>query len=213
MTKATAEPETTDLALPVGERDHVQGPEQAPVTLVEYGDYECPYCGQAYPIIKKIQKHLGDKLRFVFRNFPITQVHPHAQHAAESAEAAGAQNKFWEMHDRLYEHQRELDDSHLKSHAYALGLDIAKFEREFSGHVQTNRVREDFMSGIRSGVNGTPTFYINGIRYDNSWDEETFLASIKQEISDNQHSTSKASQRATRRIKSGAAPKRTEHKR
>ena len=171
------------LTLPVTtERDHVQGPNTAPVTLVEYGDYECPYCGQAYPIIKNIQERLRGKLRFVFRNFPVTQVHPHAQHAAEAAESAGSQNKFWEMHDCLYEHQQELDDNHLRQYASALRMDVARFDDEMVKHVHASRVREDFMSGIRSGVNGTPTFYINGIRYDDSWDEKTLLAAIKQTL-------------------------------
>jgi protein-disulfide isomerase len=184
----TATEEDVKLVMPVGERDHAQGPDTAPVTLVEYGDYECPYCGQAYPIIKNIQKHLGDELHFVFRNFPITQVHPHAQHAAEAAEAAGAQSKFWEMHDYLYEHQRELDDSHLSQYAARIGggIDVTRFDDEMAKHVYAGRVREDFMSGIRSGVNGTPTFYINGERYDDSWDEETLLETIKQAIEDRQ---------------------------
>ena len=169
------------LILPVStKRDHVQGPNTSPVTLVEYGDYECPYCGQAYPIIKNIQERLRGKLRFVFRNFPVTQVHPHAQHAAEAAESAGSQNKFWEMHDYLYEHQQELDDNHLRQYASALRMDVARFDDEMAKHVHASRIREDFMSGIRSGVNGTPTFYINGIRYDESWDEKTLLAAIKQ---------------------------------
>ena len=169
------------LILPVStKRDHVQGPNTSPVTLVEYGDYECPYCGQAYPIIKNIQERLGDKVRFVFRNFPVTQVHPHAQHAAEAAESAGSQNKFWEMHDYLYEHQQELDDNHLRQYASALRMDVARFDDEMAKHVHASRIREDFMSGIRSGVNGTPTFYVNGIRYDESWDEKTLLAAIKQ---------------------------------
>src|SRR5262245_21635746 len=101
------------LTPPVGERDHAQGPADASVTLVEYGDFECPYCGQAYPIVKALQRRLGDRLRFVFRNFHLTNAHPHAEHAAEAAEAAGAQDRYWQMHDRLYEHQRALDDSHL----------------------------------------------------------------------------------------------------
>jgi len=213
MAKAETEPEIANLTPPVSERDHVLGIDGAPVTLVEYGDYECPYCGQAYPIIKNIQKHLGDKLRLVFRNFPITQVHPHAEHAAEAAEAAGAQNKFWEMHDSLYEHQQELSDGHLIRHVSAIGgIDVARFENEMSNHIHTGRVHEDFMSGIRSGVNGTPTFYINGTRYDDSWDEETLLACIKQEISDSQHAASKATPKATRRTRVGV-PKRTEHTR
>jgi protein-disulfide isomerase len=213
MTKTEAEPETASLTLPVGGRDHAQGPEEAPVTLVEYGDYECPYCGQAYPIIKNLQKQLGGELRFVFRNFPITQLHPHAQQAAEAAEASGAQNKFWEMHDRLYEHQQELSNNHLSQHALAIGgLDVARFEDEITNHVHAVRVREDFMSGIRSGVNGTPTFYVNGLRYDDSWDEETLLASIRQEISDKKHTaTSRATQRAIRRTRRGVR-KRTEYR-
>src|SRR5919202_4844184 len=126
--------------------DHIQGSINAPVTLVEYGDYECPYTGAAYPIVKEILGQFGDnnkKICFVFRNFPLTDIHPHAQHAAEAAEAASAQNKYWEMHDRLFEHQRELDDSHLKLHASVVGLDIARFENELSGHIHSNRVRQD----------------------------------------------------------------------
>src|ERR1700694_822366 len=111
----------SDLTLPVSARDYLQWPMTPPATLVEYGDYECPYCGQAYPIVKELQKRLGDQLRFVFRNFPLTQIHLHAEHAAEAAEAAGAQNKFWEMHDTLFEQQRALDDKHLKEYAAKLG--------------------------------------------------------------------------------------------
>src|ERR671932_17412 len=117
--------ETANLALPVSSRrDHIQGPGTAPVTLVEYGDYECPYCGEAYPIIKNIQADIGNKLRFVFRNFPVTQVHPHAQHAAEAAEAAGAQNKFLEMHEYLSEHKEAIFDNFLSRSAQALGMDV-----------------------------------------------------------------------------------------
>jgi protein-disulfide isomerase len=183
----TAKAVTTKLTLPVSERDHPQGPYTAPVTLVEYGDYECPYCGEAYPIIKNLQERLGDKLRFVFRNFPITQVHPHAQHAAEAAESAGSQNNFWEMHDYLYEHQQELDDKHLRQYASALGMDIARFDDDMAKHVHAGRIREDFTSGIRSGVNGTPTFYINDIRHDESWDEKTLMAAIKHTLPASRH--------------------------
>jgi protein-disulfide isomerase len=165
--------------MPVGPRDHQQGPETAPVTLVEYGDYECPYCGEAYPIVKEIQRRLGDQLRFVFRNFPLTQSHPHAEHAAEAAEAAGAQEKFWQMHDYLFEHQQALDDGHLVHYAVALQLDQERFVREMTAHVYANRVREDFLSGVRSGVNGTPTFFINGVRHDDSYELETLLAAIE----------------------------------
>ena len=175
----TQESETARLTPLVSQRDHQQGPETAPVTLVEYGDYECPYCGQAYPIVKEIQRRLGDQLRFVFRNFPLTQSHPHAEHAAEAAEAAAVQGKFWEMHDSLFEHQRALDDAHLVQYAVALNLDKERFVREMTEHVHTNRVREDFLSGVRSGVNGTPTFFINGVRHDDSYALETLLAAIE----------------------------------
>jgi len=167
------------LTLPVGERDHVQGPATAPVTLVEYGDYECPYCGAAYPIVKEVQRRLGDKLRFVFRNFPITTAHPHAEHAAETAETAAAQGKFWEMHDYLYEHQKALTDRDLAAYAEAVGLDVERFNREMTAQEHSGRVREDFMSGVRSGVNGTPSFFINGQRHDASYDLETLIAAIE----------------------------------
>src|SRR5436189_3349799 len=122
----TQESGTASLTLPVGQRDHRRGLETAQVTVVEYGDYECPDCGQAYPIVKELQRRLGDRLRFVFRNFPLANAHPHAEHAAEAAETAAAQgeDKFWAMHDRLYEHQRALDDAHLEQHAAAVGLDV-----------------------------------------------------------------------------------------
>jgi protein-disulfide isomerase len=168
------------LTLPVDEgRDHVQGSAGAPVTLVQYGDYECPYCGQAYPIVKAVQARMGDRLRFVFRNFPISTSHPHAEHAAEAAEAAGAQGKFWEMHDLLYERQQHLGDGDLRGYAEDLGLDVQRFDAEMSGHVHKARVHEDFMSGVRSGVNGTPTFYINGARHDDSYDTEVLLGAVE----------------------------------
>jgi len=174
--------EVARLSPPVGERDHSQGPLDAPVTLVEYGDYECPHCGRAYPIVKEIQERLGSGLRFVFRNFPLAELHPHAQHAAEAAEAAAAQGTFWEMHDVIFEHQRALDDRHLIEHAAALGLDRERFQRELTSHDHAARVREDFLSGIRSGVNGTPTFFINGVRYDDSWDRQTLEEALRAAI-------------------------------
>ncbi len=167
------------LVLPVSERDHSQGPADAPVTLVEYGDYECPYCGQAYPIVQEVQQRMGDRLRFVFRNFPLAQLHPHAQHAAEAAEAAAAQGRFWEMHDTLFEHQHHLDDDHLVQYARQLGLDAGAFEEAMATHAHAGRVREDFMSGARSGVNGTPTFFMNGVRHDASYDLDTLLAAVE----------------------------------
>jgi protein-disulfide isomerase len=167
------------LTLPVGERDHAQGAASAPVTLVEYGDYECPHCGRAYPIVKEIQQALGRRLRFVFRNFPLKESHPHAERAAEAAEAAGAQGKFWEMHDRLFERQFALEDSSLVEYAGDLGLDVGRFGGELEQGAYAPRVREDFRSGVSSGVNGTPTFFIAGQRYDDSWDAAPLLAALE----------------------------------
>lgn len=168
------------LTMPVSQRDHIQGGDFAQATLVEYGDYECPYCGQAYPIVKEVQKHLKNKLRFVFRNFPITQIHPHAQQAAEAAEAASAQNKFWNMHDYLFEHQKALNNVDLEQYAKKIQIgNISTFKNELEQHIYAARVREDFLSGVRSGVNGTPTFFINGIRHDDSWDAESLEGAIK----------------------------------
>ncbi|OLD98448.1 MAG: disulfide bond formation protein DsbA [Cyanobacteria bacterium 13_1_40CM_2_61_4] len=167
------------IVLPVSERDHVQGAETAPVTLVEYGDFECPYCGAAYLIVKKIRQVMGDQLRFVFRHFPLTQMHPHAESAAEAAEAAGVQGRFWQMHDLLFENQHTLDPWHLLGFAEELGLDTERFGRELEDGVHRERVRADFLSGIRSGVNGTPAFFINDIRYDGSWDIPPLLEALE----------------------------------
>lgn len=167
-----------NLTLPVGDRDHIQGNPKARVTLVEYGDYECPHCGRAYPIIKRVQARLGSKLRFVFRNFPLKEAHPHALHAAEAAEsvaAHGGAEAFWLMHDLIFEHQREgaaaLGDTGLARLATQAGVDGTKVLADLTKEAYKERVREDFMSGVRSGVNGTPTFFINGQRYDGSWDD------------------------------------------
>jgi formate-nitrite transporter family protein len=160
--------------------DHIAGPDDAPVTLVEYGDYECPYCGMAYPVVKAMQRELGSRLRFVFRNFPLAESHPHARHAAEVAEAAAAQGKFWEMHDMIYEHQGALDDADLVRYAESLELDGERVSRELEAGTYRKRMRDDFRSGVRSGVNGTPTFFINERRYDGSWaDEEAFVRALR----------------------------------
>jgi protein-disulfide isomerase len=181
MTRRVAE---ARLAVSVEESDHIQGPATAPVTLVEYGDYECPSCGQAYLIVKKLQRQLGRQLRFVFRNFPLATAHPHAERAAEAAEAAASQGQFWAMHDSLFENQNALDDEFLVQYAVALGLDESRFGSELAGHVHAARVREDFMGGVRSGVNGTPTFFINGVRHDGPFDLGALLAAIEGEIAD-----------------------------
>jgi protein-disulfide isomerase len=146
---------------------------------VEYGDYECPYCGEAYPIVKRVQQALGDNLQLVFRNFPLTSAHPHAQQAAEAAESAGAQGKFWEMHDALYEHQTDLSTEGLLRIGESIGLDVTTLRNDLASGKFEDRVYEDFMSGARSGVNGTPTFFINGVRYDGSWDYDTLLAVLE----------------------------------
>ena len=161
------------------ERDHIQGKTNAPITLVEYGDYECPYCGQAYIAVKAAQKKLGDKLRFVFRNFPLSDMHPHAAHAAEAAEAAGEAGKFWEMHDALYEHQSSLGDANVKHLADKIGIDGNAIVEAIEESTYEARVYEDFMSGVRSGVNGTPTFFINGERYDGSWEGSDLLEALE----------------------------------
>ncbi len=179
MSKARA---AATLTLPVGERDHTLGPIHAPITLVEYGDYECPYCGRAYPIVKEVRRRLGAQLRFVFRNFPLRESHPHAQHAAESAEAAGAQGKFWDMHDRLFERQFALDDEYLREYARDLRLDVERLRRELAARTYEPRVQEDFRSGVTSGVNGTPTFFINGARHDGPWDVEPLVAALERVV-------------------------------
>jgi NhaA family Na+:H+ antiporter len=168
----------TRLKPPVNNQDHAQGTEDAPVTFVEYGDYECPHCKQAHSIVLELQERLGDQIRYVFRNFPLTTVHPHAQLAAEAAEAAGAQGKFWEMHNTLFKNQNRLELEHLLQYAAELDLDVERFKQELEDHTYANRVREDFLSGVRSGANGTPSFFINSLRYDGPWDIE----SLKEEI-------------------------------
>jgi protein-disulfide isomerase len=168
------------LTQPVSARDHSKGPADAPVTLVEYGDYQCPYCGAAYPVVKRLQKRLGKKLRFVFRNFPVTQAHPYAMIAAETAEAAALQGKFWEMHNLLFEKQSSLTPDIIPRWAKKIGLDLDKFGNDIKkGGVVEKRIRVDRQTGIRSGVNGTPTFYINGKRYDGPSDYDSLLEALE----------------------------------
>jgi protein-disulfide isomerase len=146
-------------------RDHLRGPADAPVTLVEYGDFQCPYCGDAYPVVQELVERFGDRLRFVFRHMPLADLHPRAPAAAEAAEAAAAQGRFWEMHDRLYEHQLELSDAELREHAAAVGLDVDRFDRELSEGVHAARVEEDYASGVRSGTPSTPRFFVNNVMH------------------------------------------------
>jgi protein-disulfide isomerase len=173
---------TASLTPPAGKRDHSQGSSSAVVTLLEYGDYQCPFCGDAYPIIKRLQEHFGDQLRFAFRNFPLVRIHAFAQRAAEAAEAAGGQGKFWTMHDYLFEHQDVLDADNFVRAAGTLGLDKVKFDREVAEHVYAGRVQEDIQSGIDSGVGGTPTIFINGVRNDDDDDFETLKAKVEEAI-------------------------------
>ena len=160
--------------------DHTLGPAGAPVTVLEYGDYECPYCGQAYPIVQEVQKQFGKRLRLVFRNFPLSEMHPHAEAAAEVAEFAGAQGKFWEMHDKLYENQARLGEELYFDLADKLKLSSTALRQALKERTFEARVRADFRGGVRSGVNGTPTFFINGHRHDGSFDLETLVSAIHQ---------------------------------
>jgi protein-disulfide isomerase len=175
--------DTNKLTVPVNiGSDHIQGSiNNTPITLVEYGDYECPYTGMAYPVVKEIMKELGDdKICFVFRNFPLNDIHLHAQHAAEAAEAAAAQDKFWQMHDYLFEHQKALDDGHLLEYAQKVGLqDVRKFKDDISRHVYAPLIEESLKGGIDSGVEGTPTFFINGVLYEDSFDLKTFSGTLQ----------------------------------
>ena len=168
------------LTPPVNSRDHSRGPEDAPVTLVEYGDFECPACGQAYPIVQAVCEQMGDRLRFVFREFPLRQTHPHAEAAAEAAEGAGVRRAFWPMHDLLFTHQDALTPRDLAAYASQLGLDA----RQFAAEVQARRfepaVEEDLQSGMASGVQGTPTFFINGVQYQGPIDADALRSALEQ---------------------------------
>ena len=168
----------TKLKLPDPERDHIQGAIDAPMALLEYGDYECPFCGEVQPIVTEIQRRLGDDLCFAFRHFPLTNVHPHAEHAAEAAEGAGEQGAFWPMHEMLFANQVALDDESLAEYAAALALNAKRLIQEVILGAHARRIQEDFKSGVRAGVNGTPSFFINGHRYDGARGLEPLLAAL-----------------------------------
>lgn len=165
------------LSIPVSTADHSVGPRTAAITLVEYGDYQCPYCGAAFGILRHVLADRPD-IRFIFRNFPLTAVHPNALRAAEAAEAAASQGKFWEMHDMLYENQSSLDDRHLVAYATAIGLDIPEFDAAMRDQRYRSKIEQDFMGGVRSGVGGTPTFFINGEPYTGDYDRHSFEARL-----------------------------------
>lgn len=168
----------SELKIPVTSKDHIQGDESAPVVLVEYGDYQCPHCGHAYPIVKKVQKHFGKRLAFVFRNFPLNEIHPNAEAAAEAAEFAGANGKFWEMHDAIFENQGSLSLPMLLELAKELGLPEKGLGDALTSRAFEARVKSDFIGGARSGVNGTPTFFINGQRFDGAPEYVGLVAGI-----------------------------------
>jgi protein-disulfide isomerase len=166
------------LTAPIGPADHTRGAATAPVTLVEYGDFECPHCGRAYELVNQLEQRYGDRLRFVFRHFPVTNVHPHAQRAAETAEWAASCGAFWEMYDRLFGHQRHLGDDSLIGHARALGLEGNDLRDSWAKHTFIGRVKQDFLSGLASGVQGAPAFFINGVRHQGPWELEDLAAAI-----------------------------------
>ena len=167
----------------VNKNDHVLGNIAARIELVEYGDYECPYCGRAYPIVKGIQEQLGEELKFIFRNFPLSKIHPHAFSAAVATEAAGLQDKFWEMHDIIFENQKKLDTGSIIFFAGDIGLNLESFKNDIQQIQMTDKVNRDFESGIRSGVNRTPTFFINGYKYDGEWTEDELFQYLKSLLS------------------------------
>jgi protein-disulfide isomerase len=170
------------LKIPVGPHDHIQGDPTAKCTLVEYGDYECPHCGRAYPIVKRIQKHFGKRMKFVYRNFPLNEAHPHAESAAETAEFAGAHGKFWEMHDLLFENQERLGATLYLKLAADLKLKAEDLRQAIEKRDYAAHVKNDFTGGVRSGVNGTPTFFINGERHDLPFDYEDLLGEIESKL-------------------------------
>src|SRR6185369_13727683 len=161
------------LRLAVNSADHHAGNVNAGITLVEYGDFQCPYCRRAHPLVKRLLKEKGDELHFVFRNFPLSEIHPHAYISAVTAEAAGKQGKFWEMHDLIFENQNRLNANYLLSLVENIGLDLEQFAEDSNSDEVLNKLEADFESGVRSGVNGTPTFFLNGTRlltYDETYE-------------------------------------------
>jgi protein-disulfide isomerase len=170
--------DATLLLLPINDGDHVHGPASAEYTLVEYGDYECPDCGRLFGIIGDLQATLGQRLRIVYRHYPLSGIHPHAQEAGEAAEAAGAQGRFWEMHDLLFQNQNALKHKNLLAYAERLSLDMDQFRGDLKGEVYQDRVREDFRRGVQNGVYGTPGLFLNGVRHDGAWDRDTLFQEL-----------------------------------
>ena len=170
------------LKIPVSQSDHVRGPAHAPITLVEYGDYECPHCALAYPIVDQVESTFSGRMRFVFRHFPLSEVHPYAETAAESAEFAGAAGMFWDMHDALFENQDRLSVATILMIGAELGLPQTKMRDALETGQYKEKVRSDFMGGIRSGVNGTPAIFINGVRHDGPYDYASLVSGIQMRL-------------------------------
>ena len=170
------------LRVPVNSNDHIQGPDNAPVTLLEYGDYECPYCGRTNPVIRRVQRYFGPRLRFAYRHFPLTEIHPHSEAAAETSEYAGVYGRFWEAHDMLFENQDRLGLPLFFAVVRSLGLAEQGLRDALAHGTFADKVRRDFLSGVRSGVNGTPTFFINNRRYDGPPDYEPMVATIAAQL-------------------------------
>ena len=168
------------LRVPITREDHAEGPEGAPLALLEYGDFQCPYCRKAFGVVRRLRQALGGDLRFVFRHFPISALHPRAMDASRAAEAAARQGKFWEMHALLFENQDALEPEDLSRFAASLGLDLRRFAADMAAPDVERKILADFQGGVRTGVNGTPTFFVNDARYDGDWSYEAFLESLAQ---------------------------------
>jgi len=172
----------TTLTGAVNHNDHIRGSGAAKVTVIEYGDFECPTCGQAYHAVKMLLEQFGDRLRFVFRHFPLRENHPHAELAAEAAETAGAQHQFWQMHDLLFENQLHLKEKNLRQYAAKAELDLARYDREMNDHIYLQRIQEHIESGLKSKIRSTPAFFINGVLHDVSFRLEDLQRAIKTEL-------------------------------
>ena len=178
MALKTLTPPAPPLKQPVTDRDHALGAADAPLLLVEYGDFQCPHCGKAQPVVRQLLDRYGPRLRFVFRHFPLAKMHPQARLAAEASEAANAEGKFWPMHDLLFAHQQELEPVHLLGYAGQLTMDLDRFRRDLEAHVYAARIQQDVSGGVRSGVNRTPTFFVNGRRHDGGYELDELAAAL-----------------------------------
>jgi NhaA family Na+:H+ antiporter len=170
------------LSIPISDHDHIRGRPDAPLTLLEYGDYECDYCGRAFPVVRAVREHFGDRLRFIFRNFPHASIHPHASIAAQAAESAALKGKFWEMHDLLFEHQDDLATGDLAHYALQVGLEVYHFESDLSSQRFARHVAADYQGGVESGVKKTPTFFIDEVRYTGPMEAAALIAALNESI-------------------------------